>query len=248
MNDGEVSRPDVEDEWTPEYEDLYYRCVVVHPLGVPLESYKSTTELLEALRDAVKALRSLYFDANILHRDVSPGNIIISTEKRELDKPPTGLLIDLDMSLDLGETPAPGTLIGSQGYMAIGILGGDEHTYRHDLESLFYVFLWVAVCHDGQILGDAPSQSRLKQWLGNDWYTIWKTKEKDMQPENFLIWTNEEFAESFRCLLPLAIALHGLLFPLRDRLPFTGTDIKPNTIKKLYSDIIATFDKYLLLL
>lgn len=27
--------------------------------------------------------------------------------------------------------------------MAVGVLDGDVHTYRHDLESFFYVFLWV---------------------------------------------------------------------------------------------------------
>jgi hypothetical protein len=110
QNDGNVN------DSNPGFEDLYYRCVVINPLGVPLESYESSEELLRALRDAVKALQSLYFDANILHRDVSPRNIIISTESRESAKQPTGLLIDLDMSLDLAEKPAPGTLIGSQGY------------------------------------------------------------------------------------------------------------------------------------
>jgi hypothetical protein len=247
QNDEGLSQADVNHESKNGYEDLHFRCVVVHPLGVPLGSFQSSAELLRALRDTVKALRSLYFDAKILHRDVSPRNIIISTDSRKSAEQATGLLIDLDMSLDLAsEKSAPGTLIGSQGYMAIGILAGDEHTYRHDLESLFYVFLWIAICHNGQSLGDAPPQSRLKSWLGRDWYRVWKTKEKDMLGKEFSVWTDKEFTEAFRGLLPLAKALHQILFPLRHGVPFTGTDIEPHAEHRLYADMIAAFDKHAL--
>lgn len=50
--------------------------------------------------------------------------------------------------------------------MAIGILSEDSHTYWHDLESLFHVFLWVAICNDREhddveSLTHQPETSRL---------------------------------------------------------------------------------------
>ncbi|KAI9810558.1 MAG: hypothetical protein M1826_003514 [Phylliscum demangeonii] len=34
---------------------------------------------------------------------------------------------------------------GSMQFMAIGALYGHWHTYRHDLEPVFYVFLWACI-------------------------------------------------------------------------------------------------------
>ena len=34
---------------------------------------------------------------------------------------------------------------GTMEIMAIGVPAGYSHTYRHDLESFFYVFLWIII-------------------------------------------------------------------------------------------------------
>ncbi|KAJ6578638.1 hypothetical protein DFH09DRAFT_1361050 [Mycena vulgaris] len=60
----------------------------------------------------------------------------------------------LQGDISLGNlSPAPIQRRGTQPYMAIDLLGPDPppHLYRHDLESLFYVILWVVTSyHDGK--------------------------------------------------------------------------------------------------
>lgn len=60
-----------------------------------------------------------------------------------------GFLIDLDMAVETASlTPSTAPhRTGTREFMAIEILRGHQilHTYRHDLESFFYVFVWISV-------------------------------------------------------------------------------------------------------
>jgi hypothetical protein len=66
-----------------------------------------------------------------------------------------------------------------------------------------------------------------------------------MQHDRFPVWTAEEFTEEFLPLIPLANTLHQLLFPLRNGMSFTGTDVAPLATHKLYANMIAAFDEHL---
>ena len=55
------------------------------------------------------------------------------------------MLTDLDQVLDIDNRRPVEPLVGWDGFMAIGILSWRPHTYRHELESLFYVFLWPSM-------------------------------------------------------------------------------------------------------
>ncbi|KAF8514453.1 hypothetical protein BU17DRAFT_94564 [Hysterangium stoloniferum] len=68
----------------------HYR-LVLREIGHDLFSFVSTKELVTAMRDAVAAHRHAFYDAGILHRDISAGNISITSLGR-------GLLIDWDVS------------------------------------------------------------------------------------------------------------------------------------------------------
>ena len=126
------------------FEDRIFTCVVVSPAGRPLQTFKNRLELLQTLRDAVKAHRSLFQNAKILHQDVSARNIIITDAQHEGD--PRGILIDLDVAMNITDGPrTPGEVTGTRPFMAIGILRKRRHTYRHDLESFLYVFLWTVI-------------------------------------------------------------------------------------------------------
>ena len=46
-------------------------------------------------------------------------------------------------------------------FIAIEVLEGKPHTYRHDLESFFYVFLWVTVQGRDKTL---LKTSQLRDW------------------------------------------------------------------------------------
>ena len=78
----------------------YFRCLVISPAGRAIWDFRSLPELLKALRDAIKAHRSLYTAGKILHRDISENNIII-TDPKEADGF-TGMLIDEDLAKEIG--------------------------------------------------------------------------------------------------------------------------------------------------
>ncbi len=63
------------------------------------------------------------------------------------------MLINLDLVKELGSGPTGVRhRIGTMEFMAIEVLKGTAHTYRHDLESFFYVFLWVIILGRDRIL------------------------------------------------------------------------------------------------
>ncbi|SLM36384.1 protein [Lasallia pustulata] len=82
------------------FDNRIFRCLVISPAGRVIRDFRSIPELLEALRDAIKAHRSLYTAGKILHRDISENNIII-TDPKEADGF-TGMLIDADLAKEIG--------------------------------------------------------------------------------------------------------------------------------------------------
>lgn len=225
------------------FENLKLECIVTSPLGRPLTAVSSPIELLTVLRDVVKSLHSLYVRANILHRDVSQANIIIVPRKSNKPDAPTGMLIDLNLALDLSNPPSEREVIGSEGFMGIGILGGDDHTYRHDLESVFYVFLWMAICFP--TFEHPPLDSRLHAWLGTEWLAVFRRKKADMQPEEFAVWVKQEVSKPYRGYLPLAESLHEILFPMRNGKIFIGTDHDNGAMETLYRDMVNAFERHM---
>ncbi|KAK1831668.1 hypothetical protein QBC39DRAFT_406418 [Podospora conica] len=222
-------------------------CVVTAPRGWPVQTFTSMRELLHVLGDLVEALRSLYLDGRILHRDVAIKNLIIAQQPG--DCRPKGVLIDFDLAQDLDNVRARVPLMGSEGFMAIGILSGQKHSYRHDLESLFYVLIWLAIGNNrdlddaGDIMKGLPEGSRLRKWCGMDFGAVRRSKEADMGPEGFEA-ILDEFSPDFAPVRGLAKELHTLLFPLRDGKLFTGTEIDQAAAKRLYDSMAAAFHRW----
>ena len=101
----------------------------------------------------------LYKYAGILHRDLSPNNIMcrfIEEENAEgtKERKVYGVLTDYDLS-SLADTMNPDYTrtsqqrTGTPPYMAYELLleSSPIHLYRHDLESLFYIMLLMAARH-----------------------------------------------------------------------------------------------------
>lgn len=124
------------------FENRLFCCLAISPAGGAISKFKSIPQLLTALRDAIKAHRSLYIEGKILHRDISENNIIITNPKKADGF--TGTLIDVDLAKEVGggRTGARHQT-GTMEFMAIQVLRQVAHTYRHDLESVFYVLLWI---------------------------------------------------------------------------------------------------------
>jgi hypothetical protein len=223
-----------------------FSCVATTPLGRPIQKFRSIHELLEVFCDLVKALRSLYLDGRIIHRDIAIKNVVI-TSQHSVDSP-KGVLIDFDQALDLDNVRAVEPLIGSDGFMAIGILLGQPHTYRHDLESLFYVFLWLAIGNDHvhddayDILEGLPKTSRLWRWCSMDFRSVGQAKAVDMSPEGF-VGILGEFSADFAPLRGFAKELHTLVFPVHEGRIFTGTETEQVAVERLYNGMAEAFER-----
>lgn len=181
---------------------------VVSTVGRPLTSFRSIRELLVAIRDAIKGHHSLLTLAHILHRDISINNIMISTAPEDADSP-RGFLIDLDLAicLDTEPTTASGAphRTGTMEFMAIGVLLGHQHTYRHDLESFLYVFLWICVFYSGPgKVCKSPATLLLATWSQHDFEFAAVIKEGYMTPAGYQRLL-DGFTDYFKAVPPVLI-------------------------------------------
>ncbi|OBT93570.1 hypothetical protein VE01_08309 [Pseudogymnoascus verrucosus] len=230
---------------SPGYRSTVFSCLIISPPGTSIFDYANLHQLLEVFRDAIKAHRSLYQDGGILHRDIAASNIIIAPPTTSAESP-KGMLIDLDTAWDISRGPTPqGSMVGTSPFMAIGALEAyvqnNPRTYRHDLESFFYVFLFIAICpreEDGTKTEELPETSRLLQWRQDKRQQVRKTA--DMGEKGFEA-VLEEFSPEFECLKGLARILRGILFPLKDGKIWTWTDMSPEGTNKLYDDMTEAF-------
>jgi hypothetical protein len=73
----------------------------------------------------------------ILHQDISENNITVTGAKGKGD--PRGILIDLDLTRRLDSERSPARhWTRTVEFMALEVLVGRSHKYRHDLEFFFY--------------------------------------------------------------------------------------------------------------
>lgn len=153
---------------------------------------------------------------------------------------PNGILIDLDSAIELAEGSGMELgITGTRPFMAIGVLKSECHTYRHDLESFLYVFLWIIITNHTE---NPPETSKLRQWSNGDWNELVVCKSLDMDQDNFQD-ILEEFTPEFHSLKPLAESLRQILFPLRDRVIWIGTDGSPEAVDKLYDEMAHAFEE-----
>ncbi|KAL7930844.1 kinase-like domain-containing protein [Trichoderma chlorosporum] len=231
-----------EDLW----ENRIYSCLVISPAGRVISEFTTAQELLRALRDGIKAHQSLYTVGNILHRDISPNNIIITD--------PTiadgfqGMLIDLDLAKVKDSEPSGARhQTGTMQFMAIEVLCTTDHTYRHDLESFFYVLLWMCArqswSRDKKFAGQEkpPQDSLLRKWEIGTFEDIARTKSGDMTV-NGLEWIMDQFPESLDAVKPLCLKIRKILFPLdKDERRSFGTPA--GDPDQLYRPIISAYNE-----
>ena len=228
-------------------------CLAVTPAGRPLSLFRTVPELLRALRDAIRAHRSLFLDGKILHRDISMNNVII-TDPHETDGF-SGMLIDLDLATnvdDEGKNERSGAqrMTGTLKYMAIevvelGFCGNRheveehddfrklDHTYRHDLESFFYVFLDICINHGRERSDRDP----LKAWYVGPYEDLVRAKRGDLEEGGFEKLVLPKFHQTISGIKSLAKNLRRVLF-LEGKL-YTGT---PRDSSSLYDQMIQAFD------
>ena len=147
------------------YNDRTKSRLITSPIGTPLRQFKSYTQLLKGVRDAVKGIVSplhnylslvtnwilgywhLYSQCGYVHRDISINNILLLEDQRFAS---TGMLIDFDMAVKYdSQTSGAPERTGTFHFMAYEILeGASIHTPLHDLESFLYVLLYIGTCYE----------------------------------------------------------------------------------------------------
>ncbi|SLM35077.1 serine threonine-protein kinase sgk2 [Lasallia pustulata] len=177
-------------------------------------------------------------DGKILHRDISENNIII-TDPGMADGF-KGMLIDLDLAKEEGKGPSGARhRTGTMEFMAIEVLQGTSHTYRHDIEAFFYVLIWLCARRGWALAGTSkkpPTETILSHWYTGTYKDIARNKRGDMVQDG-LEAILEECSQVFDCVKPLCRIIRDVLFSY-NRL-FTGTPQDPNI---LYDPIIEAFD------
>ena len=126
-------------------------------VGIRIQYYVATAHSL------VPGYRWLYDVPKILHRDISLKNLMLRKEGDNV----YAVLNDLDLavSADVKSTSSKHHT-GTKPFMAIDLIHPDPtvHMYRHDLESLFYILVWITSrFNDGQEIADPP----LQEWADN---------------------------------------------------------------------------------
>ncbi|KAI9801986.1 MAG: hypothetical protein M1825_003042 [Sarcosagium campestre] len=226
------------------FENRIFTCLVVSPAGRVISEFTSVKELLESERDAIKVHRSLCLEGNILHRDISSNNIIITKpEKADGFK---GMLIDLDLAKEIGSDPSGARHpTGTMQFMAVQVLRGTDHTYRHDLESFFYVLIWMCARQSwSNGFGGRqtpPERSLLRRWEIGSLQEIAQNKKGDMHADNIEDIMGE-FPKSLDVVKPLCLRIRKILFPSdEDAERRFGTP--RGHADQLYKPIIAAYDE-----
>ncbi|KAF8417780.1 hypothetical protein EV426DRAFT_540159 [Tirmania nivea] len=223
--------------------------LVISPLGKDLTKFQSFTGLLLVFRGAIKGHRALYQKAHILHRDISINNVLIDQITGD------GFLVDLDLAINPRRPTASGAphRIGTFDFMAIGVHYGHLHTYRHDLESFFWLLLYLCIYCPGP--DNDPLTSRAKLKVHGLQETLFQTiaklrdniaavlKERAVGKREFreatIAQTHPHMREMFGELL---MNWRDILFPMDIKLEetFIGT---PDDENDLYDCILAALEQ-----
>lgn len=225
-----------EDLW----ENRIYSCLVVSPAGRVISDFRTAKELLESMRDAIKAHQSLYTAGNILHRDISSNNIIIKDPKTADGF--HGVLIDLDLAKVRDSGPSGARhQTGTMQFMAVEMLRRADHTYRHDLESFFYVLLWICARQSWRNgfagPGRPPKESLLRRWVIGSFKYIAATKAGDMTVDG-IEGIMGEFPEGLDAVKPLCLRIRSILFGDTARMSLGTPAGDPD---QLYQPIITAY-------
>ncbi|CCU83175.1 serine/threonine-protein kinase Sgk2, partial [Blumeria hordei DH14] len=203
-----------------EIRDRHSSAVAISPYGQSLHKVESPLELVTVLRDAIKAHWSLMMKAKILHRDISANNIIMTeVQAHESWK---GYIIDVDLAVLLTDGKAQErrqAMTGTMEFMALEILSGSletigavvEHSYRHALESFFYIFFWQCLSCEWED-GKNTNKEYLTKWYMGTAKDIHKFKKGELISSTVIEELLPKFSVRFQNLWDLAMEFRKILF------------------------------------
>ena len=162
--------------------------------------------------------QDLFQQKNILHRDISIGNVLITEDDNE------GFLIDLDHAVRVNREGGSGAKgrTGTKVFMSIGLLlhGSSErpHSFMDDLESVFWLFFWICVHYSGPI-GEQVGSTEYEQWNYCPTKNLADLKAGAVAHEpDFLNKIRADFTSYYAPLIPWVNSLKREVFPGDSRL------------------------------
>ncbi|KAG9050956.1 hypothetical protein FS837_000619 [Tulasnella sp. UAMH 9824] len=180
--------------------DVYQRVLVrlvLKEVGRPLSELETPRQIVHVVRDIAIALEALY-DRNILHRDISEGNILLSADENPVPGNRAfladfGLAIKIDpiTKLPLHNSVEHNRIVGTLPFMAtIFYFSADDvmplSVIHHGVESLFWVAMYAVFrCARGEGSKSTPKAeqnviTRCGKWLellrSSDTMALYTTK------------------------------------------------------------------------
>ncbi|KAL5503816.1 hypothetical protein ACEPAH_7887 [Sanghuangporus vaninii] len=139
--------------------------IVLRDVGRDLTSFPSTTVLLQAVADALLCHSDALFNSEILHRDISPSNILIMDGG-------VGRLIDWDLCRHVkqGQSHRPGRT-GTWQFISGALLESPTtkvHDCADDLESFLHTLTFTLIRFSSSSLGP-PELSRFLSMFDEEW-------------------------------------------------------------------------------
>ncbi|KAI0328289.1 hypothetical protein GY45DRAFT_1372522 [Cubamyces sp. BRFM 1775] len=240
-----------------EYLERSHTRMVIDDVGRCLTDFTSTREVVQAMRDAILGHEIAWKDACVLHRDVSLGNILITDEPRSDGLPFFGFIHDFDyssmgpaesasagekMACDRDEDVSLKERTGTLYYMAIELLEKQDviHNTEHDLESFYWVLLWVILRHT-----DCARNGRPGEALCTDLF-IPGDPQRSMREKNMWLQMSLKIPLVVRGNEPLTklIAEFNRLVFQRDGTLMEALlgSLAPSAVSLTYQSVLAVFD------
>ncbi|KAI0792907.1 hypothetical protein C8Q75DRAFT_804617 [Abortiporus biennis] len=157
---------------------VHYR-LLIRQLGTPLEEYDNSYMLCYYLSLILLGHESAWL-AGVLHRDISPSNIMIDEEATDEDK--EAFLLDWDLSrytTELDKSPSQKTRSGTWAFISSLLLKypAKHHELSDDLESLVHVLDWFCLRYHPHDLSKKPQL--LARKLNNIYLDFYQDKGYD---------------------------------------------------------------------
>ncbi|KAJ3900553.1 hypothetical protein F5879DRAFT_407564 [Lentinula edodes] len=168
----ESPQAQLKDIFGEEYEMHVVRGIIMEELH-PLSTLKTEKECAQVFYDIVQCHHWAWKYPQILHRDISEGNIMV----REKDRQKYGVLNDWDLAIWLKEWKEGSTSkfrTGTKPYMAYEQHSSQwqgPHRFRHDLESVFYVILLLVSLYSSpteKVRFPSTGDHRYEKWHKQD--------------------------------------------------------------------------------
>ncbi|KAF8663683.1 hypothetical protein AX16_000858 [Volvariella volvacea WC 439] len=178
--------------------------------GSPITQLQSPLQLLRVFRDAVQGHRNL-LNKGILHRNVSCDNIVLANKDDAFDN--SGVLINLshaiwDYKSRNWDDPWPSGICPFQSIVVLKG-GNGRNSFLDDLESFFYVLLFICVGYDAPGKRKDQLPSCLSQWydIDHDACAITKSEQLRAFDDHFLQHISPCFDPTFIELLKELLAV-----------------------------------------